>query len=55
MFVVMISFDGIPEIYIVKNVTNLRKGIDGYVSIVQDLYQISPFQDVLFIFCAIDC
>ncbi len=42
MFVVMISFDDIPEIYIVKNVTDLRKEIDGYASIVQD---------ALFIFC----
>ena len=31
MFGIMISFDDIPEIYIVKNVTDLRKGIDGYV------------------------
>ena len=51
MFGIMISFDDIPEIYIVKNVTDLRKGIDGYASIIQDLYQISPFQDALFIFC----
>ena len=42
MFVVMISFDDIPEIYIVKNVTDLRKEIDGYASIVQD---------ALFVFC----
>lgn len=47
----MISFNDIPEIYIVKNVMDLRKGIDGYVSIIQNLYQISPFQDALFIFC----
>lgn len=47
----MISFDDIPEIYIVKNVKDLRKGIDGYASIVQDLYQIIPFQYALFIFC----
>ena len=51
MFDIMISFDDIPEIYIVKNVTDFRKGIDGYASIIQDLYQISPFQDTLFIFC----
>lgn len=51
MFGIMISFNDIPEIYIVKNVMDLRKRIDGYVSIIQDLYQISPFQDALFIFC----
>lgn len=47
----MIRFDEIPEVYIVKGVTDLRKGIDGYTSIIQELYQTSTFQDVLFIFC----
>lgn len=47
----MIRFDDISEVYIVKGVTDLRKGIDGYTSIIQELYQTSPFQDVLFIFC----
>lgn len=47
----MIRFDDISEVYIVKGVTNLRKGIDGYTSIIQELYQTSPFQDALFIFC----
>ena len=47
----MIKFDEIPQIYIVKGMTDLRRGIDGYASIVQDLYSMSPFQDVLFIFC----
>lgn len=51
MFGIMISFDDIPEIYIVQNVTDLRKGIDGYASIVQNLYHIILFQDALFIFC----
>lgn len=35
----MIRFDEIPEVYIVKGVTDLRKGIDGYTSIIQELYQ----------------
>lgn len=47
----MIRFDEIPEVYIVKGVTDLRKGIDGCTSIIQELYQTSTFQDVLFIFC----
>lgn len=47
----MIRFDVILEVYIVKGVTDLRKGIDRYTSIIQELYQISPFQDALFIFC----
>lgn len=47
----MIRFDDIPEVYIVKGVTDLRKGIDTYTSIIQELYQTSPFQDALFIVC----
>lgn len=30
--------------YIVKGVTDLRKGIDGYTSIIQELFQTSPFR-----------
>lgn len=41
----MIQFDDIPKVYIVKGVTDLRKGIDGYTSIIQELYQTSPFKD----------
>lgn len=47
----MIRFDDISEVYIVKGVTDLRKGIDGYTPIIQELYQTNPFQDALFIFC----
>lgn len=47
----MIRFDHIPKIYIITSFTDLRKGIDGYAHIVQDNFQLSPFQDALFIFC----
>lgn len=47
----MIRFDDIPEIYIVKGATDLRKGIDGYTAIIQNIYHLDPFQDALFIFC----
>lgn len=47
----MIEFNKIPEIYFVSGCTDLRKGIDGYASIIQNLYNISPFRDALFIFC----
>lgn len=47
----MISFDNIPKIFIASGSTDLRKGIDGYALIIQDVYKLSPFEDVLFIFC----
>ena len=33
----MIRFDDIPKVYIVKGVTDLRKGIVRYTSIIQEL------------------
>ena len=47
----MIRFDDIPDIYLISGPTDLRKGIDGYAMIVQDLYHLSPFSDALFLFC----
>lgn len=34
-----------------KSYTDLRKVIDGYASIVQDHFKLSPFEDALYIFC----
>lgn len=47
----MILFDNISEIYIVQGYTDLRKGIDGYASLIQNVYHLDPFKDALFIFC----
>ena len=47
----MISFKEIPEIYIAQGYTDLRKGIDGYASLIQDHFKLNPFEDALYIFC----
>ncbi len=47
----MIGFQNIKNIYMAQGYTDLRKGIDGYASIIQDQFQLSPFDDALFIFC----
>lgn len=47
----MIDFSRIKSIYIAQGFTDLRKGIDGYACIVQDIFKLSPFEDSLFIFC----
>lgn len=39
------------RIYVVTGVTDLRKGIDGYASIVQDQLHLNPFDQALYIFC----
>ncbi len=47
----MLNFEEINKIYLVKGVTDLRKGIDGYASTIQDVYHLDPFDKTLFIFC----
>lgn len=47
----MIDFCNIKKIYMAQGYTDLRKGIDGYVSIIQDRFKLSPFDDALFLFC----
>lgn len=47
----MIGFNNISKIYMAQGYTDLRKGIDGYASIVQDHFKLSPFEDALYIFC----
>lgn len=47
----MIKFQDIPSIYMAQGYTDLRKGVDGYALIIQENFQLSPFEDALFIFC----
>lgn len=47
----MIGFNDINKIYMAQGYTDLRKGIDGYASIVQDHFKLNPFEDALYIFC----
>lgn len=46
----MIGFNDIASIYLVHGATDLRKGIDGYASIIQDNCKLDPFTDSLFLF-----
>lgn len=39
------------RMYIVTGVTDLRRGIDGYASIVQDQLHLNPFDHAMYIFC----
>lgn len=47
----MIEFTKITSIYLSQGYTDLRKGIDGYASIIQDHFKLSPFENSLYIFC----
>lgn len=39
------------KVYIACGFTDLRKGVDGLIGIIQNEYQLDPFQRSLFLFC----
>ena len=45
------DFRGAEHVYIACGYTDLRRGIDGLASIVQQQYQLDPFSNTLFLFC----
>ncbi|EGW42005.1 IS66 family insertion sequence element accessory protein TnpB, partial [Desulfosporosinus sp. OT] len=45
------SASGFDQIYIVCGYTDLRRGIDGLSALIQQKFQLNPFQNVLFLFC----
>lgn len=47
----MIIFNEIKVIYLVQGYTDLRKGIDGFASIIQDRFKLNPFEEALYLFC----
>lgn len=38
-------------VYMAMNVTDLRKGIDGYAQIIQNTYHLNPMDRSLYLFC----
>ena len=45
------DFTGADKVYIACGYTDLRKGIDGLASMVQQQFQLDPFTNTLFLFC----
>lgn len=43
------------HIYIACGYTNMRKYIDGLVALVQNHFELDPFQSALFLFCGRRC
>lgn len=43
--------EGISHIYIACGYTDLRRGIDGLAMIIQNTFNLSPYQNALFLFC----
>ena len=47
----MLSSDSVDTVYLVCDVTDLRKSIDGLVMIVQNQLKLDPFEKALFVCC----
>ena len=47
----MIRFDDIQSVYLITGSTDLRKGIDGYATIISAQLNRSPTDHSLYIFC----
>lgn len=45
------DFTGADRIYIACGYTDLRRGIDGLATIVQEQFELNPFTNSLFLFC----
>ena len=45
------DFTEADKVYIACGYTDLRRGIDGLASIVQQQFQLDPFTNTLFLFC----
>ena len=45
------DFTGADKVYIACGYTDLRKGIDGLVRLVQQQFELDPFTNTLFLFC----
>lgn len=45
------NFSDVSHIYIACGYTDLRRGIDGLVAIVQQIFKLDPFEDSMFLFC----
>ena len=45
------DFTGADRIYIACGYTDLRRGIDGLASVVQQQFDLDPFTNTLFLFC----
>lgn len=45
------DISGIPKIFCVCGVTDMRRSIDGLMAIIRDTYQQDPYAHALYLFC----
>ena len=49
------DLSGVTRIYLVTGYTDMRKSIDGLMSIIRDTYELDPYSNSLFLFCGKKC
>ena len=49
------DLSGVNKIYLVVGYTDMRKSIDGLMSIVKDTFALDPFANALYLFCGRRC
>ena len=49
------DISGARNIYIVTGYTDMRKSIDGLMSIIRDTYKLDPYSNSLYLFCGRRC
>lgn len=47
----MLNIHQIEAVYIAPGATDLRKSVDGLSLIVQEVFELDPFSNALFVFC----
>lgn len=45
------ELSGVAKIYIITGRTDMRRSIDGLMSIIRDAYEMDPYANALFLFC----
>jgi len=45
------ELSGVARIYIITGHTDMRRSIDGLMTIVRDKFQLDPYENALFLFC----
>lgn len=49
------DLSGVTRIFLVTGYTDMRKSIDGLMSIIRDTYELDPYSNSLFLFCGKKC
>lgn len=45
------ELSGVAKIYIITGRTDMRRSIEGLMSIIRDAYEMDPYANALFLFC----